>query len=30
MTDLPADGRTEFVDALLPELLTEVRSHVLR
>ena len=26
MTDLPADGRTEFVDALLPELLTEVRS----
>ena len=26
MTDLPASGRTEFVDALLPELLTEVRS----
>jgi len=26
MTDLPAGGRTEFVDALLPELLTEVRS----
>ena len=26
MTDLPADGRAEFVDALLPELLTEVRS----
>ena len=26
MTDLPAAGRGEFVDALLPELLTEVRS----
>ena len=26
MTDLPAAGRAEFVDALLPELLTEVRS----
>ncbi|HET8588500.1 MAG TPA: 23S rRNA (adenine(2503)-C(2))-methyltransferase RlmN [Nakamurella sp.] len=26
MTDLPAAGRSEFVDALLPELLTEVRS----
>src|ERR1700712_3055864 len=26
MTDLPADGRTDFVDALIPELLTEVRS----
>ena len=26
MTDLPAVGRAEFVDALLPELLTEVRS----
>ena len=26
MTDLPATGRAEFVDALLPELLTEVRS----
>ncbi|MEJ7650908.1 MAG: 23S rRNA (adenine(2503)-C(2))-methyltransferase RlmN [Nakamurella sp.] len=26
MTDLPAAGRQEFVDALLPELLTEVRS----
>ncbi len=26
MTDLPAAGRTAFVDALLPELLTEVRS----
>jgi 23S rRNA (adenine2503-C2)-methyltransferase len=26
MTDLPAAGRTEFVDRLLPELLTEVRS----
>jgi 23S rRNA (adenine2503-C2)-methyltransferase len=26
MTDLPAGGRTEFIDALLPELLTEVRS----
>ncbi len=26
MTDLPADGRAAFVDALLPELLTEVRS----
>src|SRR6478736_4368994 len=26
MTDLPADGRAEFVDAVLPELLTEVRS----
>ncbi|MET0866342.1 MAG: 23S rRNA (adenine(2503)-C(2))-methyltransferase RlmN [Nakamurella sp.] len=26
MTDLPATGRTEFVDQLLPELLTEVRS----
>jgi len=27
MTDLPAEGRTEFVDALLPQLLTEVRSQ---
>ncbi|TKV60990.1 23S rRNA (adenine(2503)-C(2))-methyltransferase RlmN [Nakamurella flava] len=26
MTDLPANGRAEFVDAVLPELLTEVRS----
>jgi len=26
MSDLPAVGRSEFVDALLPELLTEVRS----
>jgi 23S rRNA (adenine2503-C2)-methyltransferase len=26
MTDLPASGRHELVDALLPELLTEVRS----
>jgi len=26
MSDLPAAGRSEFVDALLPELLTEVRS----
>src|ERR1700712_1634263 len=26
MTDLPAVGRKEFVDGLLPELLTEVRS----
>src|SRR6195952_826424 len=26
MSDLPAAGRPEFVDALLPELLTEVRS----
>lgn len=26
MTDLPATGRAGFVDALLPELLTEVRS----
>ena len=26
MTDLPAVGRAEFVDALMPELLTEVRS----
>ena len=26
MTDLPADGRADFVDALLPQLLTEVRS----
>lgn len=26
MTDLPANGRDEFVDTLLPELLTEVRS----
>jgi 23S rRNA (adenine2503-C2)-methyltransferase len=26
MTDLPAAGRAEFVDELLPELLTEVRS----
>src|ERR1700712_511366 len=26
MSDLPAGGRQEFVDALLPELLTEVRS----
>lgn len=26
MTDLPASGRTEFVDGMLPELLTEVRS----
>lgn len=26
MTDLPAVGRAEFVDRLLPELLTEVRS----
>ena len=26
MTDLPANGRAEFVDALLPELMTEVRS----
>ena len=25
MTDLPADGRTELVDAFLPKLLTEVR-----
>ncbi len=26
MSDLPASGRQEFVDALLPQLLTEVRS----
>jgi 23S rRNA (adenine2503-C2)-methyltransferase len=26
MTDLPAEGRTEFVEKLLPALLTEVRS----
>ena len=26
MTDLPAEGRAAFVDALMPELLTEVRS----
>ena len=26
MTDLPAAGRQDFVDALLPPLLTEVRS----
>src|SRR3954454_16872482 len=26
MTDLPAAGRREFVDGLMPELLTEVRS----
>ena len=25
MTDLPADGRPEFVDALLPQLLTDDR-----